>query len=139
LCGHAYIRGRSKRRSGITAFHLAAEIALPYGRVSRCRHFSTSLCISKLHGGQCWTPKEVNIRSRDTPYNRDPDGFAAEHFGLTKPEYRDWVIQEGHALCGTRTKAGKPCRNFVTRHGSEPAEWKAANRKDVCGSHGFWS
>lgn len=68
-------------------------------------------------------------------YNRDPDGFAAEHFGLTKQEYRDWLLQEGHGLCAAHTKAGKLCRNFVTRHGSDPGEWKAANRREYCGSH----
>lgn len=68
-------------------------------------------------------------------YVRDPDGFAAEHFGLSKSDYREWVFHGGHALCAAQTKAGKPCRNFVTRHGTDAAEWKAAHRSEYCGSH----
>ncbi|MDA9448286.1 hypothetical protein [Bradyrhizobium sp. CCBAU 21360] len=89
------------------------------------------ICLAHPCGGET-----IRLRAHEVePYNCDPDGFAAEHFGLTKQEYRDWVIQEGHALCGAHTKAGKLCRNFVTQHGSEPGEWKAANRKEFCGSH----
>lgn len=66
---------------------------------------------------------------------QDPDGFAAQHFGLTKEEYRDWIFHEGHALCAAQTKAGKLFRNFVTQHGSDPAVWKSAHRSEYCGSH----
>lgn len=78
----------------------------------------------------------IRLRAEDvTPYVRDPDGFAAEHFGLSKSDYRDWVYYDGHALCGARTKAGTPCRNFVSKHGTKPEEWKTAHRNGYCGSH----
>lgn len=89
------------------------------------------VCLAHPSGGET-----IHLRSNEVErYNLDPDGFAAEYFGLTKSEYREWVIQEGHALCAAHTKAGKLCRNFVTQHGSEPGEWKATNRKEFCGSH----
>lgn len=89
------------------------------------------ICLVHPCGGET-----IHLRADEVePYNRDPDGFAAEYFGLTKREYREWVIQEGHALCGAHTKAGRLCRNFVTKHGSEASEWKAANRTEFCSSH----
>jgi hypothetical protein len=90
-----------------------------------------SICLARPRGGET-----IHLRAAEVEcYNRDPDGFAAEYFGLTKDEYREWVVQGGHALCGAYTKAGKPCRNFVSGHGTEPREWKAAHRNAVCGSH----
>ena len=42
-------------------------------------------------------------------FNRDPDGYAAALFDLSRDEYREWVTLHGTPLCGCMTKAGRPC------------------------------
>lgn len=89
------------------------------------------VCLAHPRGGET-----IRLHVQEVhPFQQDPDGFAARHFGLSKQEYRDWVFHEGYALCAAQTKAGKPCPNFVTQHGTDPAEWKAAHRSEYCGSH----
>lgn len=80
-----------------------------------------------------WCPTKAEIVS----YQRDPDGFAAEHFKLTIAQYREWIDLEGTALCGSLTKAGKPC-NRSLGHGMQLAaqEWLHLHRKRFCKQHG---
>src|SRR6266403_1297790 len=61
-------------------------------------------------------------------YNRDPDPFAAGLFGLTKDEYREWVTNDGMALCGERTKSGRQCRSILSAP-LTPIEWKKTHRQ----------
>ena len=69
-------------------------------------------------------------------YQRDPDGFAAAHFGLTRDEYREWLELDGAAKCGAKTKAGKPCDNFISRTQLDSQKWKALHRSEYCPTHG---
>ena len=69
-------------------------------------------------------------------YNADPDAFAAEHFGLSKREYLQWLDLEGQPLCGHRTKSGDLCRNVTGGFQLRAAEWKARHRKLFCTAHG---
>lgn len=68
-------------------------------------------------------------------YRADPDGLAAEKFGLSKIEYIEWVELDGTPLCSHRTKAGDLCRNATSRIQQSASSWKAAHRKFVCSSH----
>jgi hypothetical protein len=68
-------------------------------------------------------------------YQRDPDGFAAAHFGLTRDEYREWLELGGAAKCGAKTKAGKPCGNLISGQ-LDSREWKARHRSEYCPTHG---
>jgi hypothetical protein len=62
-------------------------------------------------------------------YNRDPDGYAAKHFGFdTAEEYREWINVTGAALCGARIKSGRLCGHPVSRIHLNPAEWKQLHR-----------
>lgn len=68
-------------------------------------------------------------------YNADPDAYAAEHFGLSKIDYLQWIDTDGAALCGHRTKGGDLCRNLVSRIQLGAKEWKAKHRKALCTTH----
>lgn len=68
-------------------------------------------------------------------YRADPDGFAAEQFGLSKIEYIEWVELDGTPLCSHRTKTGDLCRNATSRVQQSASAWKAAHRKLQCSSH----
>jgi hypothetical protein len=68
-------------------------------------------------------------------YNADPDGFAGEHFGLSKIEYLQWVDLEGAPLCGHRTKSGDLCRNMTGGYQLRAREWKSRHRKLFCTAH----
>jgi hypothetical protein len=69
-------------------------------------------------------------------YNRDPDGYAAKHFGFdTAEEYREWINVTGAALCGARTKSGRLCGHLVSRIQLNPTEWKELHRNVFCAVH----
>ncbi|MBB4364993.1 hypothetical protein GGD65_006057 [Bradyrhizobium sp. CIR18] len=68
-------------------------------------------------------------------YRTDPDGFAAEQFGLSKIEYIEWVEVDGTPLCSHRTKGGDLCRNATSRSQQSARAWKEAHRKFQCSSH----
>jgi hypothetical protein len=44
---------------------------------------------------------------------QDRDTFAAQHFGVSRQQYLDWVETDGAPRCGATTKKGKRCANFV--------------------------
>lgn len=67
-------------------------------------------------------------------FNADPDAFAAKRVGLSLSEYAEWVELNGIALCGARTKDGKPCRMQV-RCSSDPKDWQAKHRVLLCSVH----
>ena len=68
-------------------------------------------------------------------YNLDNIGYTARAFGLSVPEYREWIKLYGVALCGGRTKGGGQCRNGVGGAYGDAAEWKARHRKTFCHCH----
>ena len=37
--------------------------------------------------------------------------FAAEYYGVTLQQYREWLETDGTPRCRAMTKAGKPCKN----------------------------
>lgn len=81
--------------------------------------------------------KDIYIAPADIVlYLRDPDGFAAEHFGLTKLEYIEWVTLDGAALCAARKRGGDLCRNVVSSAQLDPVEWKKRHRRGCCHAHG---
>jgi hypothetical protein len=69
-------------------------------------------------------------------YRRDPDGFAAAYFGLTRDDYREWLELDGGALCGATTKAGKLCSHMVSKTQLSAREWKERHRSEYCTTHG---
>jgi hypothetical protein len=68
-------------------------------------------------------------------YNADPDAYAAQHFGLTKIEYLQWIDLDGAPLCGHRTAGGDLCRNMTGGSQLKASKWKARHRKFYCASH----
>lgn len=69
-------------------------------------------------------------------YNVDPDAYAAEHFGLTKREYLQWIDLDGAPLCGHRTRGGDLCRNLTGGSQLRATVWKERHRKSFCTAHG---
>jgi hypothetical protein len=67
-------------------------------------------------------------------YNADPDGFAADHFGLSKVDYIEWLACHGAPLCKHRTKTGDLCRNQIDGM-KDSLEWRALHRHGSCSSH----
>ena len=70
-------------------------------------------------------------------YNRDPDLFAARHFGFaTADEYREWVHCHGNPHCSepTKSKSGRLCRNPVGGF-LKPCEWREQHRSRPCPIH----
>ncbi|MGM5027701.1 hypothetical protein AB8B02_15885 [Tardiphaga sp. 862_B3_N4_1] len=69
-------------------------------------------------------------------YNADPDAYAADHFGLSKIEYMQWIDLDGAPLCGHRTKKGDLCRNMTGGYQLRAGEWQKRHRRLFCASHG---
>jgi hypothetical protein len=67
--------------------------------------------------------------------NADPDDFAAEHFGMTKAEYYEWIDLGGTALCSRLNKNGKPCGQAVSKIQQGPGAWLSLHRKRPCAIH----
>ncbi len=69
-------------------------------------------------------------------FNRDPDLFAAEHFGLaTADHYREWVRSRGTALCSERTTSGCMCQFRISRLHLNLREWREQHRSRPCPIH----
>ena len=85
-----------------------------------------------------WGSQTVELTEQQvSDFQRDPDGVAAAHFGLTRDEYQGWIETKGIALCGGKTKAGKPCSNRLTGgYQLTASEWKARHRAEYCKTHG---
>jgi hypothetical protein len=85
-----------------------------------------------------WGSEPVTIAEQQvSEYQRDPDGFAAAYFALSRDEYQRWIERNGVALCGGTTKSGKPCSNPLTGgYQLKANEWKARHRAEYCKTHG---
>jgi hypothetical protein len=85
-----------------------------------------------------WGGEDIALTEQQVQvYQRHLDGFVAKHFGLTREEYREWIESDGTALCGGKTKAGKPCGNILTRGFQLDAQkWKARHRSEYCKIYG---
>lgn len=66
--------------------------------------------ISAPGGGQPVALKSEDILS----LVEDQDQFAADYFGVSKTQYREWVETDGAARCGARTAKGDRCLNLVS-------------------------
>ncbi|MCF1492064.1 hypothetical protein GOZ83_22025 [Agrobacterium vitis] len=66
----------------------------------------------------------------------DGEAVAADHFGLTKDEYQEWLATDGYVQCSAKTTSGSRCKNHVSG-GSyyEADKWKAAVG-EYCATHG---
>lgn len=74
-------------------------------------------------------------RAEIKQYNRDPDRYAATHFGFDSvDEYREWVETMGAALCSERTRTGALCRNSLF-FCETPADWRWNHRSMPCRVH----
>jgi hypothetical protein len=65
-------------------------------------------------------------------YLKDREGYVASHFGLSVPEYHEWIRLNGLCLCGGDTKTGRPCPNRVSIRQRSATEWKATHRIALC-------
>ena len=68
-------------------------------------------------------------------YREDPELFAANYFGLSKKEYREWIKSDGSALCGARSRSGRMCGNSIGGWKLTVEEWKSLHRKGCCNRH----
>jgi hypothetical protein len=90
------------------------------------------LCLTTVCGGETTCIDRAELEQ----YNADPDGYAARHFGFANADdYREWIECHGAALCGERTKAGKLCRQLISRIQLSPAEWREQHRSQPCTAH----
>ena len=74
-------------------------------------------------------------RAEAEKYNVDPDAYAAQHLGLTKIEYYQWLDLEGQPLCGHQAAGGDLCRSRTGGFQLTAKEWKARHRKFFCAAH----
>jgi hypothetical protein len=72
-------------------------------------------------------------------YLNDREEYVAGHFGLSVPEYHEWIRLDGLCMCGGDTVTGKPCKNGVSDKHLSASEWKARHRVALCGIHLFMS
>jgi hypothetical protein len=92
--------------------------------------YCAGLCIPGGSTGiPLWNEEEV------AAYDADPDLFAADYFGLTLDEYREWIRTDGTPLCGAITKAGKPCPVALGPMQRELGPWLALHRNGLCSAH----
>lgn len=74
-------------------------------------------------------------------FNADPDMYAANYFGLTLPQYYEWLGVSGRALCAATAKNGKPCRckikglPFVVNRRDAAQSWLKHHRNGLCEKH----
>ncbi|RXH41079.1 hypothetical protein [Bradyrhizobium zhanjiangense] len=92
------------------------------------------LAPNRQHVGSDFLESSISIADAER-YRRDPDAFAAEHFGLTKEQYREWVVVEGYPLCGTAPTESGLCPERVGGCGCGPDEWKRLHRNRLCSIH----
>ena len=81
--------------------------------------------------------KEVYFDGPDdlAAFNRDPDGYAAAMFDLSRDDYREWVTLHGVPLCGCITKAGRLCSKATWPFGQDALRWKQKHRRFACPYH----
>jgi hypothetical protein len=68
-------------------------------------------------------------------YDADPDLWAADYFGQTREQYREWIFTDGTPLCGATTKAGEPCPVPLGHVQQQIRPWLALHRKGLCSAH----
>jgi hypothetical protein len=92
------------------------------------------VCLRTVGGGETLF---LGRRELDQ-YNRDPDAFAARHFGLKDvAEYHEWIASNGTSLCSERMRNGKLCSNQIgMRHERGLQYWREHHRTEPCRSHG---
>lgn len=90
-----------------------------------------SVCILRPGGGETVILDDDEMIA----YIRDPDGWAANYYGLSKVDYIEWTTLDGAAMCRGRTANGDPCRNLTGGSQLEASDWKAAHRKKACKIH----
>jgi hypothetical protein len=83
-----------------------------------------------------WMPdQEIYLSEEEAArYNADPDQYAAEEFGLSKPDYREWIRCDGSPLCGHRLKSGELCNKGVDQF-QNAETWKRQHRVVRCRRH----
>lgn len=80
--------------------------------------------------------RDVVLSPRDLlAYRRDPTGFLAGHYGVSKADYLGWHQSNYSVICAGRTQAGKACKNFVEGGNAVgPKEW-AVLQGNYCHLH----
>jgi hypothetical protein len=91
--------------------------------------YCTGLCIPGGHRGIPLDEEEV------AAYDADRDLWAADYFGLTPEQYREWIFTDGTPLCGATTKAGKPCPVPLGSIQQNVRPWLALHRNGLCSAH----
>jgi len=91
--------------------------------------YCTGLCVPGGHNGISLDEEEV------AAYDADPDLWAADYFGLTLEQYREWIRTDGTPLCGATTKAGKPCPVPLGPVQQQITPWLALHRNGLCCAH----
>lgn len=68
--------------------------------------------------------KELRLnRDELVKYLEDPEAFAANHFGLSVEQYREWFWTKGVMLCAAKTTKGAQCKHEVLSQGMPPNVW----------------
>jgi hypothetical protein len=80
---------------------------------------------------------EVRISEADlVEYRRDPDLFAARHFGFaTVEDYVSWVTLDGCPRCAGTTKDGKPCQQKIVTRSLGATRFRELHRSRFCSIH----
>lgn len=89
-------------------------------------------CITTPYGGET-----VGLSDEQAAeFDADPDEYAAQHFGLSKADYREWIRTRGSPLCGERTKSGSLCKQAIGPGQQEAKVWRVLHRQGCCHWHG---
>lgn len=93
-----------------------------------------------IHRGLGWTALDANLNPTEArEYLNDPTGALAEHYGVSREGFVEWLSSEGHVSCEGSYQNGKPCSSRVA---GLPGQlnlqaWKAAKAKGgYCRKHG---
>lgn len=68
-------------------------------------------------------------------YDRDPDAWAAQYFGITKNEYSEWVECHGLPRCAHIKRNGGRCQAVVGKCQRNPRLFFQMHRKCLCRVH----
>ena len=90
-------------------------------------------CTHEAPGGGTTVPLSLEEVLK---YAKDPVGYLASRYGMSKSEYLAWHESEYTVHCAGKTRIGKPCKNVVEGgYGVEPQRWLEL-RGGYCHVHG---
>ncbi len=85
---------------------------------------------------EVWYPTQATLQTAEEvqQFMTDRDAWAAENFGMTAEQYRDYIATEGRIMCDGVTAKRHPCKNTVAEC-YDPQTWLKHKSEGPCFCH----